>query len=111
MSRWELWEREGEGSTSFFPDWNVQARRMAEEEGITLTWEVEAKGSNPPSHALYEHLGFGEYKRHCCIDVEASYRAGWTAHREGIDDLFERVSCILARQSVTFRHYGGRRTP
>ena len=62
MSRWELWEREGEGSTSFFPDWNVQARRMAEEESIALTWEVEAKGSNPPSHALYEHLGFGEYK-------------------------------------------------
>jgi hypothetical protein len=60
MSRWELWEREG--STSFFPDWNVQARRMAEEESIALTWEVEAKGSNPPSHALYEHLGFGEYK-------------------------------------------------
>ena len=66
MSRWELWEREGEGSTSFFPDWNVQARRMAEEEGITLTWEVEAKGSNPPSHALYEHLGFGEYKPMLC---------------------------------------------
>jgi hypothetical protein len=48
---------------------------------------------------------------HCCIDVEAYYRAGWTAHREGIDDLFERVSYILARRSVTFRHYGGRLTP
>ena len=55
-----------EGSTSFFPDWNVQARRMAEEESMTLTWEVEAKGSDPPSRALYEHLGFGEYKPMLC---------------------------------------------
>jgi hypothetical protein len=60
MSRWELWEREG--STSFFPDWNVPAPQVAEEEGMTLTWEVETKGSNPPSRALSEHLGFGEYK-------------------------------------------------
>jgi len=45
------------------------------------------------------------------LTLEAYYRAGWTAHREGIDDLFERVSCILARRSVTFRHYGGRLTP
>jgi hypothetical protein len=35
---------------------------MAEEEGMTLTWEDEAKGSNPPSRALYEHLAFGDYK-------------------------------------------------
>jgi len=27
-----------------FPDWDVQARRMAEEEGMTLTWEVEPQG-------------------------------------------------------------------
>jgi hypothetical protein len=60
MGRWELWEREG--SSNFFPDWNDQARRMAKEEGMRFTWEVEAKGANPASRALYEHLGFGEYK-------------------------------------------------
>ena len=35
---------------------------------MTLTWEVEAKGSDPPSRALYEHLGFGEYKPMLCDD-------------------------------------------
>jgi hypothetical protein len=58
MGRWELWEAEGENS--FFPDWNNEARRRAQDEGLVFTWEVEAKGSNPAMRALYGRLGFGE---------------------------------------------------
>jgi len=39
------------------------------------------------------------------LTLEAYYRARWIAHRESIDDLFECVSCILSRPSVTFRRY------
>jgi hypothetical protein len=60
---------------------------MAEEEGMTLTWEDEAKGSNPPSRALYEHLAFGDYKpmlredgRHFLIT-----RMRTTPRRQGAD--------------------------
>jgi hypothetical protein len=60
MGRWELWE--GEGTTSLFPDWNIQARQMAEAEGLTSAWEVEARGTNPAMRALYDHLGFGEFQ-------------------------------------------------
>ncbi len=60
MGRWELWEAEDENS--FFPDWNEQARKMAQEEGLTFTWAVEARGTNPAMRALYKRLGFGEYQ-------------------------------------------------
>jgi hypothetical protein len=40
MGRWELWE--GEGGTTFFPEWNEKARRMAEKDGLALVWQVEA---------------------------------------------------------------------
>ena len=60
MGRWELWE--GEGGTTFFPEWNDKARRMAEKEGLALVWHVEAQGYNPAMRALNEHLGLDPYK-------------------------------------------------
>jgi hypothetical protein len=35
---------------------------MAIEDGLTLVWEIVAKGSNPAHRALYEYLGWGEYQ-------------------------------------------------
>ncbi len=60
VRRWELWV--GEGTLSFFPEENEPARRMAQEEGFVLCWEVIAKGHNPAERALHEYRGWGEYK-------------------------------------------------
>src|SRR5665213_1334168 len=45
------------------------------------------------------------------LTLEAHCRARLTAHREDTGDLFECISCLLARGSVAFRHCGGRLMP
>jgi hypothetical protein len=60
VQRYELWQN-GEGH-SFFPDYNDQARDMAQAEGKTLVWEVTAKGFNSANQLLYEFLDFGIYR-------------------------------------------------
>jgi hypothetical protein len=60
VRRWELWV--GEGSQSFFPEENEQARRLAQEDGLVFTWEVVAKGHNAAMRAMHEYCGRGEYK-------------------------------------------------
>jgi hypothetical protein len=60
VRRWELWSSEDE--QVFFPEDNDQARRMAEEDGMTLEWEVTAKGWNAAAQAMYDYRGWGEYK-------------------------------------------------
>jgi hypothetical protein len=64
MRRWELWEKvepNGVHATSFFPEDNEQARRMARENGMVFVWEVRAKGINDAMRAEYEYRGLGEY--------------------------------------------------
>ncbi len=60
MQRYELWQNEH--GHSFFPDYNDQARAMAQADGQTLTWEVHAKGLNEANRLLYDHLDFGTYR-------------------------------------------------
>src|SRR5664279_2264576 len=45
------------------------------------------------------------------LTLEAHCQARLTAHREDTGDLFECISCLLARGSVAFRHCGGRLMP
>jgi hypothetical protein len=62
VARWELWQSEDETETSFFSASNLQARRMAEAEGLHLVWDLVAVGSNAAMTALHEHLGFEPYQ-------------------------------------------------
>jgi hypothetical protein len=59
MPRYEFWvDRQG---TSFFPEYNEQARARAMAEGGTLEWEVVAPGWNSANQLLYDYLGYGVY--------------------------------------------------
>jgi hypothetical protein len=60
VRRWELWV--GDGCHAFFPDDNQQARRMAQEDGLTFSWATTASSANDAARALYTHLGWGEYR-------------------------------------------------
>ena len=62
MRTWELWE--GETGHSFFPqDENLEWHRAdALSSGHSLTWTTTARGLNPAMRALYDHLGYGEFK-------------------------------------------------
>jgi hypothetical protein len=67
MRRWELWDKdwdshEGGGSSSFFPEENEQARKMALDLGESLVWETTAKGYNDALREMYVFRGWGEYK-------------------------------------------------
>ena len=60
MMRWELWS--GEGGHSFFRENNDQARRMAQEDGYALAWEVHAAGYVEAMTLMHEHLGYEPYQ-------------------------------------------------
>ncbi len=60
MKRYELWT--SATSRSFFREDNEQVRRLAHEDGETLTWETMARGYNDAQRALHEYLGLGEYQ-------------------------------------------------
>jgi hypothetical protein len=60
VRRWELWR--GEDGHDFFPEGNEQARRAAQADGYTFSWETTAKSSNDAYRTLYAHLGWGEFQ-------------------------------------------------
>jgi hypothetical protein len=78
VRRWELWVCED--GHSFFPDSNDQERQSARADGGVLSWETTVKSTNDAHRALYEHLGWGEFK--------PMLRADGTPYPEDEDDDF-----------------------
>jgi hypothetical protein len=78
MRRWELWVR-ADGH-SFFPADSEQARATAAELGEVFSWSTVAAGHNPAMRALYEHLGWGEYR--------PMLRPDGTSYPEDEDDAY-----------------------
>ena len=80
MRRWELWE--SETGQSFFPEDNHQARRMAQEDGEVLVWEVVANSTNEAMRAMYAYRGWGEFR--------PMLREDGTPYPEDEDDDYRR---------------------
>jgi hypothetical protein len=52
----------GGGSSSFFPEENEQARKMALDDGESLVWENDCQGHNDALRKMYVFRGWGEYR-------------------------------------------------